>query len=68
MSKLITPPGAADYAEWFPYLDPTENIQPGMIVQLRSPDQKITLDTSQNGPHMVVSSTPSIAAGVPDNR
>eukprot|EP00510_Aplanochytrium_minuta_P002301 CAMPEP_0184014236 /NCGR_PEP_ID=MMETSP0954-20121128/5515_1 /TAXON_ID=627963 /ORGANISM="Aplanochytrium sp, Strain PBS07" /LENGTH=586 /DNA_ID=CAMNT_0026294631 /DNA_START=297 /DNA_END=2054 /DNA_ORIENTATION=+ len=63
--KLVTPPGAADYAEWFPQFDPKEKILPGMVVQLRSPEQKITLDTSNKGPHMVVSSTPSIAAGVP---
>eukprot|EP00511_Aplanochytrium_stocchinoi_P003109 CAMPEP_0204832376 /NCGR_PEP_ID=MMETSP1346-20131115/13464_1 /ASSEMBLY_ACC=CAM_ASM_000771 /TAXON_ID=215587 /ORGANISM="Aplanochytrium stocchinoi, Strain GSBS06" /LENGTH=468 /DNA_ID=CAMNT_0051964145 /DNA_START=141 /DNA_END=1544 /DNA_ORIENTATION=+ len=63
--QLVTPPGAADYAEWFPLLDPKENIKPGMVIQLRSPQQKITLDTSGEGPHMVVSTTPSVAAGVP---
>mmetsp|Transcript_13147 Transcript_13147/g.15331 ORF Transcript_13147/g.15331 Transcript_13147/m.15331 type:complete len:602 (+) Transcript_13147:291-2096(+) len=63
--QLVTPPGAADYAEWFPILNPSERIQPGMVIQLRSPQQKITLDTSGSGPHMVVSTTPSVAAGVP---
>lgn len=63
--QLVTPPGAADYAEWFMFLDPKENIQTGMVVQLRSPEQKITLNTSGDGPLLVVSTTPSVAAGVP---
>jgi len=63
--QLVTPPGSADYAEWFAFLDKDENIGPGMVIQLRSPEQKITLDTSGSGPHMVVSTTPSVAAGVP---
>jgi len=63
--QLVTPPGAADYAEWFAHLDPNEKIMPGMVVQLRSPEQKITLDTSGHGPHLIVSTTPSVAAGVP---
>ena len=63
--QLVTRPGAADYAEWFAYLNKQECIEPGMVVQLRSPQQKITLDTSGEGPHMVVSTQPSVAAGVP---
>ena len=63
--QLVTPPGAADYAEWFMFLDPKEKIQTGMVVQLRSPEQKITLNTSGEGPLLVVSTTPSVAAGVP---
>uniref|UniRef100_A0A6S8EHS9 Uncharacterized protein n=1 Tax=Aplanochytrium stocchinoi TaxID=215587 RepID=A0A6S8EHS9_9STRA len=63
--QLVTPPGSADYAEWFAFLNPEEDIRPGMVIQLRSPEQKITLDTSGSGPHMVVSTTPSVAAGVP---
>eukprot|EP00510_Aplanochytrium_minuta_P001773 CAMPEP_0184008250 /NCGR_PEP_ID=MMETSP0954-20121128/1857_1 /TAXON_ID=627963 /ORGANISM="Aplanochytrium sp, Strain PBS07" /LENGTH=492 /DNA_ID=CAMNT_0026287315 /DNA_START=2544 /DNA_END=4019 /DNA_ORIENTATION=- len=63
--QLVTPPGAADYAEWFAYLNQEEKILPGMVVQLRSPEQKITLDTSGHGPHLIVSTTPSVAAGVP---
>lgn len=63
--QLITPTGAADYAEWFAYLDTTEKIRTGMVVQLRSPEQRITLDTSGEGPYMVVSTAPSVAAGVP---
>ncbi|GBG29132.1 F-box/WD repeat-containing protein 7 [Hondaea fermentalgiana] len=64
--QLMTPPHAADYAEWFPCLDPKERIISGQVVQLRSPEQKITLDTSGEGPIMLVSTTPSVAAGVPD--
>lgn len=63
--QLITSPHAADYAEWFPLLDPNEKIISGQVVQLRSPEQKITLDTSGAGPIMLVSTTPSVAAGVP---
>lgn len=65
--QLVTRPGAADYAEWFAYLDKEESIECGMVVQLRSPQQKITLNTSGEGPHMVVSTQPSVAAGVPSN-
>jgi len=63
--QLVTPPEAADYAEWFEKLDPSEKIEAGDVVQLRSPDQKITKDTSGTGPNLVVSTTPSVAAGVP---
>mmetsp|Transcript_15593 Transcript_15593/g.20016 ORF Transcript_15593/g.20016 Transcript_15593/m.20016 type:complete len:305 (+) Transcript_15593:436-1350(+) len=35
-----------------------------MVVQLKSPEQKITLNTGGDGPHLIVSTTPSIAAGV----
>mmetsp|Transcript_17735 Transcript_17735/g.21526 ORF Transcript_17735/g.21526 Transcript_17735/m.21526 type:complete len:625 (-) Transcript_17735:1241-3115(-) len=62
--QLMTPPGAADYAEWFAYLDPSENIEEGMVVQLKCPESKITLNTSGDGPHLIVSTKPSIAAGV----
>lgn len=35
------------------------------MVQLRSPQQKITLDTGSDGPLLIVSTTPSVAAGMP---
>uniref|UniRef100_A0A7S2WLA2 Uncharacterized protein n=1 Tax=Mucochytrium quahogii TaxID=96639 RepID=A0A7S2WLA2_9STRA len=63
--QLVTPPDAADYAEWFEKLDPKEDISSGDIVQLRSPEQKITKSTDGKGPILVVSTTPSVAAGVP---
>lgn len=63
--QLVTPPEAADYAEWFEKLNPDELIEPGDVVQLRSPEQKITRDTSGLGPFLVVSTAPSVAAGVP---
>uniref|UniRef100_A0A7S2SAN5 Uncharacterized protein n=1 Tax=Mucochytrium quahogii TaxID=96639 RepID=A0A7S2SAN5_9STRA len=63
--QLMTPPEAADYAEWFEKLDPEEEICCGDIVQLRSPEQKITKNTSGKGPILVVSTNPSVAAGVP---
>lgn len=38
---------------------------PGSVVQLRSPQQTLTLNTNGNGPCLVVSTSPSVAAGVP---
>lgn len=52
-------PGAPDYASL--YLLPP----PGSVVQLRSPEQRLTLDTSGDGPCMIVSTSPSVAAGTP---
>lgn len=45
-------------------------IQAGDVVQLRSPEQKITLDTSHPdcGPILVVSTSPSVAAGKPKDK
>lgn len=63
--QLVTPTGAADYAEWFGFLQGEDMIEPAMVVQLRSPQQKITLDTSGEGPIMITSTSPSVAAGVP---
>jgi len=65
--QLVTPPSVCDYAEFFLQLDSKEKIECGMVVQLRSPEQRVTLDTSGRGPLLVVSTSPSIAAGVPDN-
>ena len=41
---------------------------PGSVVQLRSPEQRLTLDTSGDGPCMIVSTSPSVAAGMPVDR
>jgi len=38
---------------------------PGSVVQLRAPQQALTFDTSGEGPCMVISTSPSVAAGVP---
>mmetsp|Transcript_13174 Transcript_13174/g.52785 ORF Transcript_13174/g.52785 Transcript_13174/m.52785 type:complete len:1019 (-) Transcript_13174:549-3605(-) len=38
----------------------------GSVVQLRSPEQTLTLDTTGEGPCLIVSTSPSVAAGVPD--
>lgn len=38
---------------------------PGTVAQLRSPEQKLTLDTSGSGPVLIVSTSPSVAAGLP---
>lgn len=73
--QLATSPRNADYAEWFLW-DEThlafdadggvaETPPPGSVVQLRSPEQKLTLDTSASGPVLIVSTSPSVAAGLP---
>lgn len=38
---------------------------PGSVVRLRPPEQVLTLDTNGPGPCMIVSTSPSLAAGVP---
>lgn len=38
---------------------------PGSVVRLRPPEQVLTLDTDGPGPCMIVSTSPSLAAGVP---
>ncbi|KAJ8610692.1 hypothetical protein CTAYLR_005685 [Chrysophaeum taylorii] len=63
-------PRQADYAEFFKwdpaYLpDDDEAAVSEDIVQLRSPNQTLTLDTTGDGPCLVVSTSPSVAAGVP---
>eukprot|EP00516_Mucochytrium_quahogii_P004530 CAMPEP_0203757992 /NCGR_PEP_ID=MMETSP0098-20131031/10797_1 /ASSEMBLY_ACC=CAM_ASM_000208 /TAXON_ID=96639 /ORGANISM=" , Strain NY0313808BC1" /LENGTH=646 /DNA_ID=CAMNT_0050650239 /DNA_START=602 /DNA_END=2539 /DNA_ORIENTATION=- len=63
--QVMTPPSAADYAEWFPKLDDKQDICCGDVVRLASPEQKITLDTQGDGPILVVSTNPSVSAGVP---
>jgi len=56
---LVTPPGAADYGEWFPSDDV---YKPGTVVRLAS--KRLTLDTRGAGPCLVTSTSPSIEAGV----
>ena len=66
---LVTPPGAADYGEWFPWCDSVQSAKgcimapPGTVVRLAS--RKLTLDTRGPGPCLVTSTSPSLAAGVP---
>ena len=66
--RVVTPPEAADYAEWFPWrvedLRSGKRLGPGTVVQLANGNE-LSLDTSGAGACMVVSTTPSIAAGVP---
>ena len=66
--RVVTPPEAADYAEWFPWrpsdLASSKQLGPGTVVQLTN-GSELSLDTSGAGACMVVSTTPSIAAGVP---
>jgi len=60
---LVTPPGAADYGEWFPS---DSNYVPGTVVRLSS--RRLTLDTTRGaGPCLVTSTSPSIEAGVPSD-
>ncbi|GMI10219.1 hypothetical protein TrLO_g15597 [Triparma laevis f. longispina] len=63
---LKTSPTAADYAEQFLKEDAENNlIVPGSVVQLNFPSLKLTLKTSEvKGVIMVVSTNPSISAGV----
>ena len=61
---LVTPPGAADYAEWFPSDDV---YKPGTVVRLAS--KRLTLDTTRgSGPCLVTSTSPSIEAGVQNGK
>ena len=63
---LKTSPTAADYAEQFLKEDAEKDlIVPGSVVQLNFPSLKLTLKTSEvKGVIMVVSTNPSISAGV----
>jgi len=73
--QLASAPRAADYAEWFLWRE--EHLEydaagrvvaappPGSVAQLRSPEQKLSLDTSGAGPVLIVSTSPSVAAGLP---
>jgi len=73
--QLATTPRAADYAEWFEWepehlsYDADGNVSStppvGSVTQLRSPAQRLTLDTSGSGPCLIVSTSPSVAAGLP---
>mmetsp|Transcript_9573 Transcript_9573/g.30634 ORF Transcript_9573/g.30634 Transcript_9573/m.30634 type:complete len:713 (+) Transcript_9573:122-2260(+) len=68
--QLATEPFAADYAEWFLYEDvhvsaAGKRPRCGSVVQLRSPEQRLSLDTSGPGPVLIVSTKPAVAAGVP---
>ena len=66
---LVTPPGAADYGEWFPWSDSVQSEKgqvapPGTVVRLVA--RKLSLDTTHgSGPCLVTSTSPSLAAGVP---
>lgn len=61
--QLATEPFAADYAEWF--MCEGKVPKAGSVVQLRSPEQKLSMKTSGPGPVLIVSTKPAIAAGVP---
>lgn len=68
--QLATEPFAADYAEWFMFdyeYQHAKRKMPrcGSVVQLRSPEQKLSLDTSGPGPVLIISTKPAVAAGVP---
>ena len=64
---LVTPPGAADYGEWFPWHSSVVGTPPpGTVVRLSS--RCLWLDTSWgSGPCLITSTSPSLAAGVPVN-
>jgi len=67
-SNITTHNGQADYAEFFAKLHTEENISPTDVVQLRSPEQKITKTIiNGRGPTLVISTSPSICAGVPES-
>lgn len=70
--QLVTERGKADYAEWFGFLSAKDqqSISCGHVVQLRSPQQRITLNTSDPGcgPILIISTSPSVAAGKPLER
>ena len=65
------PVEAADYAEWFMWQEELLEREallppPGSVVCLRTLDQTLSLETHhQDGPCLIVSTRPSIAAGVP---
>lgn len=74
--QLCSKPRCADYAEWFRWAEDHLEFKdekvigsppPGSVTQLRSPEQKLTLDTSGEGPCLIVSTSPSVAAGVPED-
>ena len=68
---IRAPEGAADYAEWFPWHDDVlaspKLPPPGSVVAIDARTQSLTLDTSGDGPVLITSSRPSVAAGVPDD-
>mmetsp|Transcript_2840 Transcript_2840/g.8279 ORF Transcript_2840/g.8279 Transcript_2840/m.8279 type:complete len:674 (+) Transcript_2840:328-2349(+) len=63
--RVVTPEGAADYAEWFPWAEGEGPAPPGSVARLED-NARLSLDTRGPGPCMVISTSPSIAAGVPD--
>ena len=73
--QLATTPNNADYAEWFEFqpdlieYDHHGNVvavpPPGTVTQLRSPEQRLSLETNGSGPCLIVSTSPSVAAGLP---
>lgn len=65
--QLATEPFAADYAEWFKWgVDEIDEPPPcASVVQLQSPEQRLSLDTTGPGPCLIVSTKPAVAAGVP---
>mmetsp|Transcript_12383 Transcript_12383/g.16682 ORF Transcript_12383/g.16682 Transcript_12383/m.16682 type:complete len:687 (+) Transcript_12383:154-2214(+) len=67
---LTSRPRCADYAEYFEW-DTAEALNPppkGSVVRLKSPEQKLTLNTNGDGPCLIVSTSPSVAAGVPSSK
>mmetsp|Transcript_21897 Transcript_21897/g.65609 ORF Transcript_21897/g.65609 Transcript_21897/m.65609 type:complete len:654 (+) Transcript_21897:316-2277(+) len=62
--RLVTPEGAADYAEWLPRKAGEEPAPPGTVVRVEGRGSW-TRDTRGPGPCLVVSTSPSLAAGVP---
>ena len=65
--RLVTPEGAADYAEWLPRRAGETQAVPGTVVRLAD-DATWTRNTRGPGPCLVVSTSPSLAAGVPSDR
>uniref|UniRef100_A0A7S3NIV6 Uncharacterized protein n=1 Tax=Aureoumbra lagunensis TaxID=44058 RepID=A0A7S3NIV6_9STRA len=62
--RLATATRRQDWAEWF---ECEENVEMGggTVVRLKSPEQKLTLNTHGDGPILVVSERAAVAAGVP---
>jgi len=56
----------ADYAEWFPAASPkgSARMVPGTVVQYQAGGRALSLDTSGQGPIMVVSTDPSVTGGL----
>ena len=55
----------ADYAEWFPWAAQSAAAPPGSVVALDCATKTLSPATAPGAPAFVVSSSPSVAAGVP---